>query len=406
MPWKNEIDRLVSHCVLDAGKEGADKARALDAVRDLLALAPGRGASWFHVGVAREVLGEAAAVLPEPTDAEGKQWQMLGRLDSAGRRSGRDRVRELMALPDFEATIPTPAGRVALRAVGRMLLREGEAEQVFSLYKRHLAAVNDEGSKRDAEFLLEEALRRADRDGEEGDGDVNALAHLDRASRFVLEAGLDARAGAKVDRKLGRLHQLGQRWPEAVACYRRALEHLPKDDPYRSVLVGDLALATLGVRGTLDLLPTKDRPGAAEAEVLLTNENSQGEGRSYNALYTLGILAYEKGEFGPAATAFREADALMRENRAKARIVHARSRFFLGHCMLALGAQGPDLEAAAEAITREAGPVSLDPALKDPVMNALLAVMPDARIPVPGGPGRERGERGDGAERGERGKKP
>ena len=36
----------------------------------------------------------------------------------------------------------------------------------------------------------------------------------------------------------------------------------------------------------------------------------------------------------------------MRDNRAKARIVHARSRFYLGHCLIARGAQGEELEEA------------------------------------------------------------
>ena len=404
MPWKNEIDRLVSHCVVDAAKEGGDRETALQAIKDLIALSPNRGETWFHIGTAREILGDGAASLPEPTTPDGVRWQMLGRLDSASRRGGRERVQELMAAPEFEETIPTPLGRVALRSVGRMLLRDGEEERAFALYVKHLAAVPEEGSRRDAEFLLEEALRRADRDDGEEEGG-GALSNLDRAARFVTDAGLDARAGAKVDRKLGRVHQLGQRWTDAVACYRRALEHLPKDDPYRSVLVGDLALATLGVRGTLDLLPTKDRPGAAEAEVLLKAEENQGQGRSYNALYTLGMLAYERGDYAAASAAFREADALMRENRAKARIVHARSRFFLGHCLVALGAQGPDLEEAAKWIGKEASSVSLDPALKEPVFQSLLAVMPDARLPGHGG--RERGPRRDDRHemRGERGER-
>ncbi len=405
MPWKNEIDRLVSHCVVEGGKEGGDKEAALQTLKDLIGLAPERSASWFHVGTAREIYGDGADSLPAAPSAEAERWEMLGRLDSSSRRGNRERVKELMGAPAFEGALVTPAGRVALRSVGRMLLRDGEVEQAFSLYQRHLAAVPDEGSRRDAEFLLEEALRRADR-GDDDAGDSGALAHLDRAARFVKETGLDARAGAKVDRKLGRLHQLGQRWPEAVACYRRALEHLPKDDPYRSVLVGDLALATLGVRGTLDLLPVKDRPNTAEAETLLRTEGNQGEGRSYNALYTLGMLAYERGEHGPAAAAFREADALMRENRAKARIVHARARFFLGHCLVALGAQGPELEEASKLITKDASPAALDPALKETVFQALTAVMPDVRLPGRGQPPRERGERGERGDRAERGDRP
>ena len=54
MPWKNEIDRLVNRCVLDAAKGGAQEVeRAKGAVSDLLALAPARAQSHFHLGTGR-----------------------------------------------------------------------------------------------------------------------------------------------------------------------------------------------------------------------------------------------------------------------------------------------------------------------------------------------------------------
>ena len=211
-----------------------------------------------------------------------------------------------------------------------------------------------------------------------------------RAAAFAEEAGLDARARSKVDRKLGRIHQLAGRGEDATACYRRALDRLSDDDPYRSVLVGDLALATLGVRGTLDLLPVADREGREEAESILVSGQT-GEGRSYNAIYTQGMLAYERADWAAAAASFAEADRLMRENRAKARIVHARSRFFLGHCRLELGAEGEELEEAERAILKNASAVSLDPEIKGPVFDALSEHSPAARIP--GRAARSRGSR-------------
>jgi tetratricopeptide (TPR) repeat protein len=399
MPWKTEIDRLVHHLVLDAAKGGpVDQRRAVRAIADLVALSPTRPESQFHAGVLEE-LGlpttaegdEDASAVSVPAAAPGasERWRYLGRLDAASRRGGRERVRELMDDGRFEETVATPEGRVALRAVGRSLLRDGEDQRAFDLYARHLRAVSDDGSRRDAEFLLEDALRRADR-GEAGEDD--ALVRLQRAGAFATAAGLDSRAQGKVDRKLGRVHQLAERWDEAVACYRSALERLPADDPYRSVLVGDLALATLGVRGTLDLVPQADRPQRAEAERLL-EEGAGGEGRSYNAIYTLGLLAYERGDWARAAESFREADRLMRENRAKARIVHARSRFFLGRCLLELGAEGEDLEAARQAIQREAGAVSLDADAKGAVLDALAARVPAGR--GRGGRGAPRGRGGE-----------
>jgi len=399
MPWKTEIDRLVHNLVLDAASGGAqDVRRAARAIADLSALAPDRTATHFHAGALEEVLGDNIedetvsahlAELPEPCGDCAERWRHLGRLDGAARGGQRERVHELMDDPLFETSLDHPEGRIALRAVGRQLLREGEGERAFELYRTHLAKVQEEGSRRDAEFLLEESLRRADR----GDTvEAETLDRLGRAASFAEEAGLDARARSKVDRKLGRIHQLAGRGDDATDCYRRALDRLPEDDPYRSVLVGDLALATLGVRGTLDLLPTADREGRETAEQILEGGQT-GEGRSYNAIYTQGMLAYERGAWEEAAASFAEADRLMRENRAKARIVHARSRFFLGHCRLELGAQGEELDEAERAILKNASAVSLDVEVKGPVFDALAEHKPDARIPGrPGG----RGGRGGG----------
>lgn len=402
MPWKSEIDRLVNRVIVDASKGGDNEAaRVVRTLDDLLDLAPERAESHFHLGTADEIVPTAAEEF-EASEGEGARWRFLGRLEAAARRGERERVYGFMDDDLFSDTLPSPAGRVALRAVGRMLLRDGEEERAFQAYKTHLDAVEDEGSKRDAAFLLEEALRRADRAARGEEGEEGALARLERAAQFVEEAGLDARSGAKVDRKMGRLHQLAERWDDAAACYQRALDRLPTDDPYRSVLVGDLALATLGVRGTLDLLPEEEREGRDEAIRILKEEGSEGEGRSYNAIYTLGMLHYETGNDEDAWTCFREADQLMRENRAKARIVHARSRFFGGHCALKLGAEGDDLEFARKAIQRDAGPANLDPELKEAVFDALLEVDPEARLP--GRRGRSR--RGRGRGRGDEGAKP
>ncbi len=387
MPWKTEIDRLVHHVVLDAGA-GEDQEsvqRAVRTVADLAVLAPGRDANHFHAGALEEIVGatrpeDAAAWLEGLPAADGdaaNRWRHLGQLDAASRGGDRARIRALMDDPAFESGLEHPEGRIALRAVGRMLLRDGEGDRAFDLYRRHLTHVNDEGSRRDAEFLLEESLRRADRDDQPLEA---TLARLERASEFARECGLDARAQSKIDRKAGRIHQLEGNWDEAVARYERALERLPAEDPYRSVLVGDLALATLGVRGTLDLLPTPDREGRARARALL--ESGQGgEGRSYNAIYTLGMLSYEEGDWDTAARHLEEADALMRENRAKARIVHARSRFFLGRCLLEKGAEGDELDHASRLVLRNAGAVSLEPEVKGPVFDALVLRVPDVRIP-------------------------
>ncbi len=407
MPWKNEIDRIVNKSLLDAAKGGKNEvSRALKTVQDLLELAPDRVESHFHVGAAAELIADIADDLPA-SEGEAERWHHLGALDAAARRGERERLHALIAAPQFEDGLDHPEGRIALRAVGRLLLRDGEDQRVFEYYQRHLAANDDEGSRRDAEFLLEEALRRADRYERGERNEDEALARLDRAAAFAVNAGLEPRAGAKVDRKMGRVHQLGERWEEAAACYGRALEHLPEDDPYRSVLVGDLALATLGVRGTLDLLPNADRADREAAREILVGEVEGGEGRSYNAIYTLAMLYYEAEEFEKAARCFREADTLMRENRAKARIVHARSRFFLGHCMLELGVEGDELEEAQGYITRDAGPSNLDVELKEIVFDALLEAVPDARLPGRrgGGRGGRDADRGGDRSRGRRGRR-
>lgn len=406
MPWKTEIDRLVNRVVLDAAKGGgSDRTRAMRTLLDLVQLAPERSETHFHLGTVDELIevpeeeAEADATEPLPeSDGAAARWRHLGRLEAAARRGKRERVAELMDDDVFTSCLEAPEGRVALRAVGRMMLRDGEDERIFGYYTTHLGANDDEGSRRDAEFLLEEALRRADRYDRDGRDEDEVLARLDRAAQFADSAGLEPRAGAKVDRKLGRVHQLAERWDDAVACYRRALDRLPMEDPYRSVLVGDLALATLNVRGTLDLLPEDERETRDAARAILEAEDNGGDGRSYNAIYTLGVLYYEEGNWEEGARSLSEADKLMRENRAKARIVHARSRFFHAHCLIEMGAEDEELEAAAKTIQKDAGPSNLDQDVKDVVFDALVDVMPDARIPGrrrDRRKGRDRDDRGD-----------
>ena len=394
MPWKTEVDRIVGRALGEGAKTGGTEAeRAMRAALDLVELAPDRASSHFHLGAAEELMPEVDIEMPEST-GPAERWRHLGRLDASARRGQRDRVRELMETELFDEAVDAPEGRVALRAVGRLLLRDGEDQRIFDYYTRHLAAHEDEGSRRDAEFLLEEALRRADRYERGERNEEAALARLDRAAAFVEAAKLDPRAGAKVDRKMGRVHQLAERWDDAAACYGRALERLPIEDPYRSVLVGDLALAKLNVRGTLDLLPEEERESRDEAIAILEDGIKEGEGRSYNAIYTLGVLRYEGGNHEEAAASFSEADELMRQNRAKARIVHARSRFLRAHCLLLLGAEGEDLETATRSVQKDAGPSNLPGELKDIVFDALHEAAPDARIPGRRGGGRKRGAAG------------
>ncbi|MBL9088723.1 MAG: CDC27 family protein [Planctomycetia bacterium] len=346
-------------------------------------------------------------------------WRYLGRLDAASRGGPRARVRELAGDAAMDLALARGAeARMALRAVSRALLFGGEDARVYDLVLRHLQATGDEGSRRDADGLVGDAARHADDLARDGD-EAGAGAALARALKFAVDAGLEGRAAAKVQRKVGRSHQLAGRWAEAKQAYQDALTRLSADDRYRSVLQGDLALAALEVRGTLDLLPKEGRGNVEEAEALLAQAEGGGEGESYNAIYTLGVLAYERGDFSRAAERFREADRLMRETRAKARIVHARARFFLGACLLKLGAADEALREAEQCITKDASAAALEASVKEPVFDLLAAALPTARIPGRGGPraegegreggrrergrrGRDRGERGDRGDRGER----
>ena len=108
---------------VDQEAEPISVARAQRTLHDLLALAPDRPESHFHLGAADEILGDAAEELPE-SDGDGIRWRYLGALDAAARRGEKDRVAELLEDETFEDCLGNPAGRVALRAVGRMLLRE------------------------------------------------------------------------------------------------------------------------------------------------------------------------------------------------------------------------------------------------------------------------------------------
>ena len=65
-------------------------------------------------------------------------------------------------------------------------------------------------------------------------------------------------------------------------------------------------------------VPAYDTAGSVRdlmEQRLLADAVQDGEGESYNALYTLGVLAYERGEFGPAAERFRDADRMVERGR-------------------------------------------------------------------------------------------
>jgi tetratricopeptide (TPR) repeat protein len=398
MSWQNELDRTL-HAVLLKGMEDRDpdwdRLRAL--VSDAVAVNPDRAESHFLAGVveeAQEARGASAAgrapeagaeaaprALPESPAGDASVWRSLGRLDAAARRSDADRVRALLGEPWVESAVGrVREGRALLRAAGRLLLATGEEGVAFDLYRRHLQATGEAASRKDAETLLNEVVRRAD--DLLSDGRIEDAAQvLTRLSAFAESTALDGRVRAKVDRKLGRAHQLAGRFDQAATCFRSALDRLPADDRYRAVLKGDLALAALKVRGTLDLLPNPDRTGTAEAEELLQAGAAGGEGESYNAIYTLAMLAFERGRYADAAERFGEADRLMREAHAKARIVHARARFFRGAALLRAGATGEALSEARDLVLRDVGAAALEPGFRDEILDLLAAAAPGVRIP-------------------------
>ena len=408
MAWKNELDRTVHESLRRAvDDKHPDLTRAIALANDLVALAPHRAPSHFALGMLEELMaGRTVVPAPAPTPAAGeadgeatvpgspdlsslvpsaeedaRRWRWLGRLDTAARMGRSERVLELSAEPTMdEAAARGVEGRVALRAVSRALLGSGHDARAYDLYLRHLAVAGDDAAKKDADGLVGDAVRRADDQIADGD-EAGAYEALARALEFTQKAGLDGRAGAKIERKLGRSHQLAGRWEDASTAYRSALGRLDPEDRYRFVLHGDLALASLAVRGTLDLLPVEGRPGGAEAEAVLGSAGGDGEGESYNAIYTLGVLAYERGDWATAATRFREADRLMRETRAKARIVHARARFFLGACLLRQGATGEALAEAESYILRDAQAAALDASVKQPIFDLLALASPGGRLP-------------------------
>jgi tetratricopeptide (TPR) repeat protein len=431
MSWQNEIDRTVHSAVLKGADEREpDWPRLRSLVSDLVSINPARPESHFFAGLLETLErrapappsagatsaegGEATprATLPETPDGDPALWRALGRLDGAARTGDEAAVRALVEEPWADAALARAReGRAVLRCAGRVLLSAGEEAKVFDLYRRHLHATGEAASRKDAESLLNEVVRRAD--DALSDGRVEDAAQALRTlADFAGAAGLDERVRAKVDRKLGRAHQLAGRYEEAATCFRQAMDRLPADDRYRAVLNGDLALAALRVRGTLDLLPQADRPGTKEAEELL-RAGADGEGESYNAIYTLAMLAYERGEFEKAADLFGQADRLMDEAHAKARIVHARARFFRGAALLRLSPTPQRLSEAAALVTGDASQAALDPALRDEVFDLLAAAAPDARIPGRSAPARaaaggrgalreDRGPREDRAPRGER----
>ena len=390
MPWKTEIDRLVHHLVLDAAPGGSRgraarrachrgplRPRAGSHPRPTSTPVPSRRCS--EAASKRKPCAPSSRSCPGLAGEGAERWRHLGRLDGASRGGHRERVRELMEDPLFEASLDHPEGRVALRAVGRHAAarRRGRAglrplpAPPRGGDRRRAAAATPSSSSRSRSAVPTAATRSRKRRS-------SASSAPRRSPRRP--ASTPAPAARSTASSAACTNS-----PAAARTRRRATAARSTVCP-RTIPTAACSSATsrwprwaCAARSTCCPSPTAS--GREEAEEILETGQT-GEGRSYNAIYTLGMLAYERGDYESGRRrAFREADQLMRENRAKARIVHARSRFFLGHCLLELGAEGEELDEAERAILKNASAVSLDPEIKGPVFDALVEHKPDARIP-------------------------
>ena len=250
-------------------------------------------------GPAAEAAPAARPPSPRRRAGDPSLWRWLGALDGAARSRRSERVNELSADPHLDVALGRAReGRSLLRSLSRSLGSAADQERLYDLYAKHLAATNDEGSRKDADGMLGDAVRRADdrlSDGE-SDGATSALA---RALAFATAAGLEGRVGSKIQRKLGRAHQLAGRYPEATVCYRDALDAPARRRPLP--LRAARRPRADHARGARHPRPPPEGRAAPriaeEAERMLTEGGaggSGGEGESYNAIYTLGVLAYER----------------------------------------------------------------------------------------------------------------
>ena len=371
---------------------------------DLIARGPDRAESHFHLGAVGRGLrrGDRGGARPRPTD-EGERWRHLGRLDSGGApRSHREHVHELMEDPMFDDAIEHPEGRVALRAVGRMLLaRTAKDEQVFDYYTRHLGAVDDEGSRRDAEFLLEEApapcrplrARRAATKNEVARASGRAPRPLPSppvSSRVPPPRSIARWDACTSSASAGRMPQ---------DCYRRALEHLPDGRPVpQRARRGSRARHPRRARHARPPAGSRIAKGREEAKQHPFRERSRRRRGPLlqRDLHARHALLRDRRPRRTAAELLRRGrcSSCGRTAPRPASSMRARASSS-GHCLLHTGRRGGRARVRRGSyIQRDAGASNLDASRsRSPVFDDLREAMPDARVPGRRG-GRGRRERG------------
>ncbi len=333
MNVETELDRHLAELILleADGRDALGKERLTALVEDVLHLNPGRARSYYHAGLASELL---QLTFKPASDDESRRWELHGRIDALLRRGLKERARALLQHPSFASLAADPG--VAPRLLTRLAKAchdLGDTAAALDLLEQALALDDGQEIQSLAADVATALLGRADH--------LIKDAKLDEARRlietFTGRADLMRRLGylaVRAYRKLGQCEQKAGDWEEAAARFQQGLAHEPSDSQ-RAVLWCDLGLCYLGLNSINNLVRGQRRERRVEARAAFEKAVEAGAGFSINGAYALGVLALEEDQPKKASESLelanRSLKAMKMRNRSR---IEPRIKAYLAEALL------------------------------------------------------------------------
>ena len=303
------LDRLLQQQV-HLAEQGKVRARDVEQqIKDLAGLDPQRPASAFHLGYAQVLLGSPPPK-PLPTGSAAR-WYLFGRLRAHERRGDVQRIagliRDDVALVDLLAE-PEIAGE-CVPVVMRSLLWSGQLSLALRAVEYLAAHGDDANSSMLIDASLTDLLTRIEQREPEEDGE-SALPVLERCVELPAFAALDSDVRARFRLALAAELLAASEFERAHTELSLALELAGDARLVVSRARALLALAEMRLHDCDDLEPRGTRPERDAANMWLQPIDPADAGSGEvdpQALFCLGILAYETGDFADAESAFHAA---------------------------------------------------------------------------------------------------
>ncbi len=340
MAWETALDRLVLSQIHAAEKGDLRPKDVEQLIRDLHGLAPSRPTTAFHMGYATALLG---LDLPaDQSDPAQRRWHLFGRVRGHDRCGERNWVADL--LQNTSAVMELLQDAAIARQCLPLVLRTLFWCEDLALAVRALEFLATEAQTEESQMLVDAGLSdllsrlevREDRDNEEFEPTASIL---EKCIGLPCFDRLPDDVRARYHHALGARRLAASEFEAARAPLQRAIELATRHPRVESAARGLLALSELRVHETLELEPRAERAERAAALEILDGHD-EAETTVPEALFVLGVLSYETGDFQRAQRCCDRALADLRRVNGRDVQLIDRTRFFLAASILAAGNTG------------------------------------------------------------------